>query len=84
MKKTFGINVISSVSGILPHTIRTWEHRYKIFSPARSGGGQRLYDEDDLVKAKLIVKLIDQGHTISSLASHSLNDLKKLLLLKKS
>jgi len=84
MKKNLGINVISSACGILPHTIRTWENRYQIFSPERSNGGQRLYDEDDLFKAKLIVKLIGQGHTISSLANHSLNDLKKLILLKKS
>ena len=82
MKKTFGINVISSASGILPHTIRTWENRYQVFSPDRSVGGQRLYGEDDVVKAKLIVTLIDQGHTISSLAKHSLNDLRSLMVLK--
>ena len=52
MKKSLGINVISNVCGVMPHTIRTWEKRYKIFSPDRSEGGQRLYSEDDLVKAK--------------------------------
>ena len=82
MKKTFGINVISSECGILPHTIRTWENRYQVFSPDRSDGGQRRYGEDDLAKAKLIVTLIDQGHTISSLAKHSLNDLRSLMILK--
>ena len=82
LKKTFGINVISSASGILPHTIRTWENRYQVFSPDRSVGGQRLYGEDDVAKAKLIVTLIDQGHTISSLAKHSLNDLRSLMFLK--
>jgi len=82
MKKTFGINVISNASGVLPHTIRTWENRYQVFSPERSVGGQRLYGEDDVVKAKLIVTLIDQGHTISSLAKHSLNDLRSLMVLK--
>ena len=82
MKKTFGINVISSASGVLPHTIRTWENRYQVFSPDRSDGGQRLYGEDDVVKAKLIVTLIGQGHTISSLAKHSLTDLRSLMVLK--
>ena len=80
MKKTLGINVISNVCGVMPHTIRTWEKRYKVFSPDRTEGGQRLYSEDDLVKAKLIVSLLDQGHSISVLASQSLQDLRSLLI----
>ena len=80
MQNTLGINVISNVCGVMPHTIRTWEKRYKIFSPDRSEGGQRLYSEDDLVKAKLIVSLLEQGHSISVLASQSLKDLRSLLI----
>ena len=79
MKKNFGINVISTACGVMPHTIRTWEKRYQVFTPERSEGGQRLYSEVDLAKAKLIVALIEQGHTISSLARHSLQDLRSLL-----
>ena len=84
MKKEFGINVISNASGVMPHTIRTWEKRYQIFTPERSEGGQRIYSEVDLDKAKLIVALIEQGHTISSLAKHSLQDLRSLLVVNKS
>ena len=84
MKKEFGINVISNASGVMPHTIRTWEKRYQIFTPERSQGGQRIYSEVDLDKAKLIVALIEQGHTISSLAKHSLQDLRSLLVVNKS
>ena len=82
MKKEFGINVISTACGVMPHTIRTWEKRYQVFTPERSEGGQRLYSEVDLTKAKLIVALIEQGHTISSLARHSLQDLRSLLVVK--
>ena len=82
MKKEFGINVISTACGVMPHTIRTWEKRYQVFTPERSKGGQRLYSEVDLTKAKLIVALIEQGHTISSLARHSLQDLRSLLVVK--
>ena len=46
-------------------------------------GGHRLYSEVDLAKAKLIVALIEQGHTISSLARHSLQDLRSLLVVNK-
>jgi methanogenic corrinoid protein MtbC1 len=35
-----------------------------------------------LTKAKLIVSLIEQGHTISSLARHSLQELRSLLVVK--
>ena len=81
MKKEFGINVISTACGVMPHTIRTWEKRYQVFTPERSEGGHRLYSEVDLAKAKLIVALIEQGHTISSLARHSLQDLRSLLVV---
>jgi len=82
MKKEFSINVISNACGVKPHTIRTWEKRYQVFTPERSKGGQRLYSEVDLTKAKLIVSLIEQGHTISSLAKHSLQELRSLLVVK--
>ena len=82
MKKEFSINVISNACGVKPHTIRTWEKRYQVFTPERSEGGQRLYSEVDLTKAKLIVALIEQGHTISSLARHSLQELRSLLVVK--
>ena len=82
MKKEFGINVISNACGVKPHTIRTWEKRYQVFTPERSEGGQRLYSENDLTKAKLIVALIEQGHTISSLARHPLQELRSLLVVK--
>ena len=82
MKKEFSINVISNACGVKPHTIRTWEKRYQVFTPERSEGGQRLYSENDLTKAKLIVALIEQGHTISSLARHSLQELRSLLVVK--
>ena len=79
MVNKFSINVMSTTSGVMPHTIRTWEKRYQVFTPGRSEGGQRLYSETDLDKAKLIVALIDQGHTISSLAKYSLKNLRSLL-----
>ena len=81
MKKEFGINVISTACGVMPHTIRTWEKRYQVFTPERSEGGHRLYSEVDLARAKLIVALIEQGHTISSLARHSLQDLRSFLVV---
>jgi DNA-binding transcriptional MerR regulator len=78
-KKTLNIKVISNACGITPQAIRTWENRYQVFSPDRTEGGQRLYSEEDLVRAKLIVSLIDKGHTISNLASKTKEQLSALL-----
>ena len=79
MKKTLSITVISKACGINPPTIRIWEKRYAVFSPDRTEGGQRLYSEDDLAKAKLIASLIEKGHSISSLAPLSVSELRNYL-----
>ena len=83
--KKLGIKVISEACGIVPHTIRTWESRYQAFNPDRDENGQRLYNQLDLERAVLISKLLDHGHTISKLASKSLDELTELSdLIKKS
>ena len=55
MNNTYSISFISNACGVRPHTIRTWEKRYKAFSPDRTDGGQRIYSEEDLTKGRLIV-----------------------------
>ncbi|MCB0356784.1 MAG: MerR family transcriptional regulator, partial [Bdellovibrionales bacterium] len=50
--KLITIKAISNACGVLPQTIRTWEKRYQVFNPARTEGGQRVYGEEDLIRAK--------------------------------
>ena len=83
MNNTYSISFISNACGVQPHTIRTWEKRYKAFSPERTDGGQRIYSEDDLIKGRLIVSLLEQGHPISRLAVKSLQDLRTLVIDEK-
>ena len=83
MNKTYSISFISNACGVKPHTIRTWEKRYKTFSPDRTDGGQRVYSENDLIKGRLIVSLLEQGHSISRLAGKSLKDLRTLVIEEK-
>lgn len=78
MSKTVGIKVISKACGILPSTIRTWENRYQAFRPIRDEQGVRQYSEDDVMRAKKISQLIDQGHLISKLAHLNLEELSGL------
>ena len=80
---TYNISFISNACGVKPHTIRTWEKRYNAFSPERTDGGQRIYSEDDLTKGRLIVSLLEQGHSISRLAGKSLQDLRTLMFDEK-
>ena len=84
MEKKFSIKVISDTCGVLPHTIRTWEQRYQAFSPERSEGGQRLYSEKDLIKAKLLVKLVEQGNSISVIAKYTIYELEAMEKLLKN
>ena len=79
MNNTYSISFISNACGVRPHTIRTWEKRYKAFSPDRTDGGQRIYSENDLNKGRLIVSLLEKGHSISRLAGKSLHDLRTLV-----
>ena len=79
MNNTYNISFISNACGVRPHTIRTWEKRYKAFSPDRTDGGQRIYSENDLNKGRLIVSLLEKGHSISRLAGKSLHDLRTLV-----
>ena len=44
---------------------------------------QRIYSEDDLAKGRLIVSLLEQGHSISRLAGKSLQDLRTLMFDEK-
>ena len=83
MNNTYNISFISNACGVKPHTIRTWEKRYNTFSPDRTDGGQRIYSEDDLTKGRLIVSLLEQGHSISRLAGKSLQDLRALIFDEK-
>lgn len=75
MVKNIGIRVISDTCNVQPHTIRMWEKRYGAFVPDRGQGGQRLYGQEDLARAKAFAILISQGQSISKIANLSLAEL---------
>jgi MerR family transcriptional regulator, light-induced transcriptional regulator len=49
-------------------TLRVWERRYAISTPALTPSGQRLYSSNDVRRLRLLKQLTDRGHAISSLA----------------
>lgn len=73
------IGAVSALSGVPVPTLRVWEIRYGTFSPRMSGGGQRSYGDDDVLRATLLKRLTEQGHAISSIANHDAAKLNALL-----
>jgi DNA-binding transcriptional MerR regulator len=47
--------------GLSAATIRTWETRYALTAPKRSGGGQRLYSRDQVEQLRFVKAQIEQG-----------------------
>ena len=44
--------------------LRAWERRYRILTPARTAGGQRLYSEADVERVRLVQRLVTEGWSI--------------------
>ena len=75
----YRIGAIAQASGIPVSTLRIWETRHAAFHPLKTGGGHRLYAEEDVQRAKLFKQLGAQGHSISALARHATSALQALL-----
>ena len=73
------IGAVSALSGVPVSTLRVWEIRYATFSPRLSSGGQRLYGDDDVLRATLLKSLTEQGHAISTIANYDATQLNALL-----
>ncbi len=52
---------VSKKLGLAPKTLRAWEQRYGIVHPARSEGGYRLYDTNDLETLRAMADLVTTG-----------------------
>lgn len=74
----YTIKTLSSLTGVNPDTIRSWERRYNLLSPERTDTGRRTYTDLDVEKLSLIVALLKLGHSIGQLAVQDLDQLKSL------
>lgn len=59
---------VARMLGMPVETLRVWERRYDLVSPARSSGGQRLYSAAQVQRLALLRQLTQCGHPIGSLA----------------
>lgn len=67
----FEISAVSGLTGISSHVLRVWERRYQVVEPKRSESGRRMYSSDDIRRLGLLKALVDQGHSIGSVANLS-------------
>ncbi len=62
------IAAISRRTGIAPDTLRKWEQRYGVLRPVRTPGGQRRYDETDVLRVEWLRDRIAEGWRIGEAA----------------
>ena len=73
------IAAISLHTGISKEVLRKWEERYGFPVPERDASGHRVYAVHQMVRLKLIKRLIDNGMRVSLLVSLSEDALQSLL-----
>jgi DNA-binding transcriptional MerR regulator len=57
----YSIGAVERLVGLSAATIRTWESRYRLVSPVRSPGGQRLYSRDQVDQLRFVKRHIEAG-----------------------
>jgi DNA-binding transcriptional MerR regulator len=57
----YSIGAVARMLGVPPQTLRAWEERYQQIVPARSSGGQRLYNRDQVDQLRFIRNQIEHG-----------------------
>ena len=58
------IGEVASRTQMTIAALRAWERRYRILTPARTAGGQRLYSEADVARVRLVQRLVAEGWSI--------------------
>ena len=64
----YKMGTIARMTGLSPALLRAWERRHGLLDPERTGGGHRLYTEDDLAVLRQVKRLVDEGRSIGEVA----------------
>jgi MerR family transcriptional regulator, light-induced transcriptional regulator len=75
----YQIGAVARVTGLSTHTLRVWERRYGVVTPARTPGGSRVYSDADVNKLRLLKRLTGEGHSIGRIAHLSINELRDMI-----
>src|SRR3954470_21243735 len=66
-----GLNIaaLARKTGVPAHTLRKWEQRYGVLSPARTRGGQRRYTDVDVARVTWLRERLKDGYRIGHAAA---------------
>lgn len=78
-RTTYKIRQVVELTGASEFLLRVWENRYSAFNPIRTKTGRRLYSDNDVLKARALVRLTEQGSRIGDIAKMSLTELTQLM-----
>lgn len=68
------IGELSRRTGVSETTLRAWERRYALLRPERSGGGFRLYADDDVARVRSMQEHLERGVSASQAARLALDE----------
>lgn len=78
-EEIFEISAVARLTGISPHLLRVWERRYQVVEPRRSDSKRRQYSQSDIRRLSLLKTLVDNGHSIGSVAALATPQLEERL-----
>ena len=77
-KPVFNIAAVERDVGLSKDVLRVWERRYGFPVPDRDANGERLYPAGQVLRLRLIKRLMDQGHRPGRLVTASVSQLEAL------
>jgi methanogenic corrinoid protein MtbC1 len=69
--RMYSIKTVCTETGLLPVTLRAWEARYRLVTPARSQSNYRVYSEADLALLRWVKARVDTGEPIRLVAAEA-------------
>ncbi len=78
----YPIGAVSTLTGLPPSTIRSWERRYGLAASARSPGGGRRYTEADVAHLVLLRRATQTGLAIGDAARLEVGELRQALRVR--
>ncbi|MFD0775781.1 MerR family transcriptional regulator [Streptomonospora algeriensis] len=63
----YTISVAAELAGISPQSLRLYEQR-GLLNPARTGGGTRLYSDNDIARLRRIGSLAEEGVNLAGIS----------------
>jgi len=63
----YPIRTVAQLTGVNPRRIRAWEEQYRLIAPARTGGGHRLFSEEDVERIRWIKAMVERGMSLKGI-----------------